>query len=563
MKNHFITILTLSTLIIFVCPGHDLEAKDTNQAAQILCDYGKGLYDSGDFENAIHEFSKALLIEPENQMARSYLEKMGLDKGIYAGNRSSLTQVGEISRRLISHQQKIAYLKEQKKKSDATMKRIQEEQQRLANVIAKKEEALKNSRERIASLSREAREGTIEDQAKIKALSKDVDAKKSELQEQKKLSSKQLKELSLQQLSLYNKQVELEDLRKIARGAQERNQDEDLKLARQIEKLTAEVTRRETQVMALQEKLKTAQETTAPPENQYVNNEDRLIEYIQKYNSSEAAICALRSEYKEKITGLENEIDRLKSDTNRSAIDKQTAVDSLEVALIEAKEKESSLNEQIALLELATPVTRDELVMAKTREINEKEKLLKEKDETIKSLANELAQMENQIGKEPAESEEYQDGDDEEGNAEEEPPADEINKENDANSNAGFAELIKQKDDSIADLKEKLAAAHKELNALAKLSKSDVPNADSSGTEGPSDHKETPSGGSENQLFEQDVIIKEKEEDISKLKKQLADMEERLNLNQRIIREKEDQIRALNEDFKRLLEEEANKPESQ
>lgn len=52
-------------------------------SAKALCDYAKGLYSRGEIEDAKSQFSKVLLIDPNNAMAKRYLQKMGLKKGLY------------------------------------------------------------------------------------------------------------------------------------------------------------------------------------------------------------------------------------------------------------------------------------------------------------------------------------------------------------------------------------------------------------------------------------------------------------------------------------------------
>ena len=95
-----------------------------------------------------------------------------------------------------------------------------------------------------------------------------------------------------------------------------------------------------------------------------------------------------------------------------------------------------------------------------------------------------------------------------------------------AGQNADVTELLKSKDEYITHLKEELAKAKKDFNDLQKLQ-----------------DKLEKSG--QNQMFEQDVVIKEKNKNIADLQDRLGELEERIRLNQKLLQEKEEQIKQL------------------
>lgn len=85
----------IAHILIFVIASSfflqaDLFAQKAAYVADFICEYAKNLYDQGVLEEAKHEFSKALIIDPDNVMAKSYLKKMGLDMGNYAIERPDL-----------------------------------------------------------------------------------------------------------------------------------------------------------------------------------------------------------------------------------------------------------------------------------------------------------------------------------------------------------------------------------------------------------------------------------------------------------------------------------------
>lgn len=84
-------ILNLFLVVIFSCLSlSKASAQKGAYVADFICEYAKNLYDQGILEEAKHEFSKALIIDPDNTMAKSYLEKMGLETGRYQVERPDL-----------------------------------------------------------------------------------------------------------------------------------------------------------------------------------------------------------------------------------------------------------------------------------------------------------------------------------------------------------------------------------------------------------------------------------------------------------------------------------------
>ncbi|MCX5712447.1 MAG: tetratricopeptide repeat protein [Candidatus Omnitrophica bacterium] len=63
--------LSISGLLSFVTPCFA-----ASEAAQYLCDFAISFYRQGKFEDALSEFNKVLLIDPQNSVARSYVDKI-------------------------------------------------------------------------------------------------------------------------------------------------------------------------------------------------------------------------------------------------------------------------------------------------------------------------------------------------------------------------------------------------------------------------------------------------------------------------------------------------------
>lgn len=59
-----------------------LYAQRSDLSVQALCEYAKERYDDGYLQDAMHEFSKLLIIDPYNVTALSFLKQPGIEKEI-------------------------------------------------------------------------------------------------------------------------------------------------------------------------------------------------------------------------------------------------------------------------------------------------------------------------------------------------------------------------------------------------------------------------------------------------------------------------------------------------
>ncbi len=146
-KNHF---FIKTFLIIFIFSGipHLTAAQNAYQntypIAAYLLDYAKKLYEQEDFENARHEFSKLLIIDPDNKEAKEYLKKMGLDTGLYRSAGRLGLQEGSVYRENLS-------LRQQNKQLQEAVKNLREELSRNAAQIDSLREELRRQRQNTAS----------------------------------------------------------------------------------------------------------------------------------------------------------------------------------------------------------------------------------------------------------------------------------------------------------------------------------------------------------------------------------------------------------------------------
>lgn len=110
-----------------------------------LVEIGQKELARGRIDDAVHEFKKALLINPQHKQARYELRKLGfVDEG-YSGIKST-------SERLMEYHNKVVELQKDKMDMEAKLAKMQKEQERLHEIYAVKNLELETLMNRIASI---------------------------------------------------------------------------------------------------------------------------------------------------------------------------------------------------------------------------------------------------------------------------------------------------------------------------------------------------------------------------------------------------------------------------
>lgn len=94
LGNIFLGVLVLSV----VCSG--VSFAGDNAGAAFLVEVGEKDILRGNIEQALHEFSKALMLDPSNEKALAYMREYGFKEGLYAG---TSTRVSEAARFGMEH----------------------------------------------------------------------------------------------------------------------------------------------------------------------------------------------------------------------------------------------------------------------------------------------------------------------------------------------------------------------------------------------------------------------------------------------------------------------------
>lgn len=145
-KKFLIAILCGGAVFIFGLRT-GLAEEDLNlrkEGGNYLVSIAKTAYARGQYEDAAHEFSKALLVDPENKEALEGLRAMGIDRGLYADVRTSLTNTVEISRNFkLQEVAEQTILNESAKRRKVQFLDVEPKQDELGNVNKKIEQEIK------------------------------------------------------------------------------------------------------------------------------------------------------------------------------------------------------------------------------------------------------------------------------------------------------------------------------------------------------------------------------------------------------------------------------------
>ena len=166
-------ILLVCGILFFA--GHCL-AQNSLVAADLI-NVGKEFYNKGSYDKAIHELSKALLIEPRNEEALDYLRRMGLKRGIYSYQTSPLDEISELTDEIGAYEKRLKDLEEQQKRQRSFSQKLQDEKQQLEQLIDQKEQEKQQLMEQHEELRIVASMKLKEQQEQIRELAKNDQAR--------------------------------------------------------------------------------------------------------------------------------------------------------------------------------------------------------------------------------------------------------------------------------------------------------------------------------------------------------------------------------------------------
>jgi len=83
MKRYRLFFCFLLSIVMVISMVQNIHAETTSIVSEYLTEEGKNLYESGNADEALKSFSKAILADPNNEEAKEYLKEMGIEEGLY------------------------------------------------------------------------------------------------------------------------------------------------------------------------------------------------------------------------------------------------------------------------------------------------------------------------------------------------------------------------------------------------------------------------------------------------------------------------------------------------
>lgn len=151
MINKKIIWVFLIALSIFVCiASRFCIAEDSRDSAKALCDYAIGRYKKGDIPDAIHEFKKTLMIDPNNVTAKDYLVKIYSEIDSASSNLPGApkvtatsdykSQISKLKQELSDYQKQLKSLNDKYVAKEKELQQLTQELQAQKGLLSKKEE---------------------------------------------------------------------------------------------------------------------------------------------------------------------------------------------------------------------------------------------------------------------------------------------------------------------------------------------------------------------------------------------------------------------------------------
>ena len=144
MKNKYLVLISgLASLLFCLCLAQ-VSFADDNNPADFLVEIGERHLKKGDVASAVHEFSKALMLDQDNQKAKGYLNELGIRQGLYSGIETTQTQVAKMAGHIRDYRIKIFDLQTEKYKMEKKFAELKSEKQSLSEVnLARDTEIIK------------------------------------------------------------------------------------------------------------------------------------------------------------------------------------------------------------------------------------------------------------------------------------------------------------------------------------------------------------------------------------------------------------------------------------
>ena len=149
-------ITHIAILILVLSSAHCLSAwaASENAAADFLVKLGDEFYRQGNTDDAVHEYSKALLLDPSHEKAKEHLKKLGFSEGLYGRSRTYQSEFIDLTQHLNEYKQKTEQLEKQKQTIEEKLAQLRIQHEELYKSNLAKEMELEILKHRVDGLSK-------------------------------------------------------------------------------------------------------------------------------------------------------------------------------------------------------------------------------------------------------------------------------------------------------------------------------------------------------------------------------------------------------------------------
>ena len=283
-------------------------AQMTSLVAQNLVAEGKNYYASGDYAKAIHEFSKALLADPNNEEAQHYLNGMGMDVGLLIGdNKTKLYHLSKIAKNIDWYKMEMSKLEQDNAEKERLADLLKKEKQRLAEALANKEAenvALKEQVGEVVSTVKTLEKDTVKKEKEISCLNEELCA---------------LEETLVTKVALLEeKEVRIKDLDRDVRLTRKEAKQRAAQDRAMIKGIESHAQRKEKQVARLSMDVAKLKETVSDRDSVLEEREARLKELTAEIRGMERDLReteqrwqAVQLDYEKKLQDRDGQVEQV------------------------------------------------------------------------------------------------------------------------------------------------------------------------------------------------------------------------------------------------------------
>ena len=422
-------------------------AYESSLIADQLVMEGKQYYAMGDYARAIHELSKALLVDPNNAEAQYYLNHLGAAAGVLLSrNSSSLGPMAQMTKNLEWYKTELAKLERDNLEKSRLAQGLQAEREKLNQRLANREQENKVLRDKVGDVQGHFRKKANQDRAMIKEL--------------EKISAKQEKEIAclndelctLEETLLTKVEVIDEqegDIRDLALNVQEvkkmaqQRAAEDRVLIKSIEatseRKSKEIAKLSTDLIDTKDKLATSKQTLTEKDKKVNELVDDISALEQELSTTEKRWESTKLDYEKTIQDLEKEVSQNKTQLSKSDEQYSRKIKKLQTVL---REKRDELT------------AKENRLIAANYKLEVAQKALEAKNQVVGQLRKSLLALEQELVHVQARNQNEV-----------------LAKESGPKISKGDQEridFIRKQDRLILDLKQKLADARQEIRKIEK-----------------------------------------------------------------------------------------------